>query len=98
MRVDEITEKMKRYSDELKEKEGSLEEMTRNLELVKTRLKAVDDKLRQLRPGMRLDTLEERCKLLEINFSRSVRDPRNISWIMQLQSLHWDYENLCIYM
>ena len=63
MRVDEITEKMKRYSDELKEKEDSLEEMSQNLELVKTRLKEVDDKLRQLRPGIRLDTLEERCKI-----------------------------------
>ena len=62
MRVDEITEKMERYSDELKHKEGSLEEMTHSLDGVKTRLKEVDERLRELRPGMRLDTLEERCK------------------------------------
>lgn len=63
MRVDEITEKMKRYTDELKEKEGRLGRMTENLEGVKTRLKEVDDRLRQLSPGIRLDSLEDRCKL-----------------------------------
>ena len=62
MRVDEITQKMERYTDELKVKEGSLAEMTENLDVVKTRLKEVDEKLRQLRPGIRLDALEDRCK------------------------------------
>ena len=62
MRVDEITQKMERYTDELKHKEGSLGEMTHNLDVVKTRLKQVDERLRQLRPGMRLDSLEDRCK------------------------------------
>ena len=63
MRVDEIVQKMQRYTDELQHKEDSLGEMTRNLDEVKTRLKEVDERLRQLRPGIRLDTLEERCKL-----------------------------------
>lgn len=62
MRVDEITQKMERYTDELKVKEGSLAEMTENLDVVKTRLKEVDEKLRQLHPGIRLDALEDRCK------------------------------------
>ena len=63
MRVDEITQKMERYTDELKNKEGSLGEMTHNLDVVKARLKEVDERLRELRPGIRLDTLEERCEL-----------------------------------
>ena len=63
MRVDEITQKMERYTDELKHKEDSLGEMIHTLDVVRARLKDVDERLRQLQPGMRLDTLEERCKL-----------------------------------
>ena len=62
MGVDEITQKMERYTDELKHNEGRLGEMTHNLNVVNTRLKQVDERLRQLRPGMRLDSLEDRCK------------------------------------
>ena len=54
--------KMYCYTDELKHKEGYLGEMTHSLDVVKIRLKEVDDRLRELRPGIRLDTLENRCK------------------------------------
>ena len=54
--------KMQYYTDELKHEEGHLGEMTHNLDVVKIRLKEVDDRLRQLHPGIRLDTLENRCK------------------------------------
>ena len=63
MKVDEITEKMKRYSSELEDKEKSLKDMSHNLDQVKTRLEQVDDRLRQLHPGMKLDSLEDRCEL-----------------------------------
>ena len=63
MRVDEITTKMKRYTDELEDRQKGFEEMTQNLEEVKSRLAKVDDRLRQLRPGIRLDKLDDRCKL-----------------------------------
>ena len=62
MRVDEITTKMKRYTDELESTEQRLREMSQSLEEVKGRLNEVDDRLRQLRPGIRLDNLEARCK------------------------------------
>ena len=62
MKVDEITEKMKRYSSELEQREDRLKDMSQNLDEVKTRLGQVDEKLRQMRPGIRLDSLEDRCK------------------------------------
>ena len=59
--MDEITQKIERYTDELKHNECRLGEMTHNLNVVNTRLKQVDERLRQLHPGMRLDSLEDRC-------------------------------------
>ena len=62
MRVDEITDKMKRYTGELQDKEKCLREKSQSLQEVNSRLKEVDERLRVLRPGIRLDSLEERCK------------------------------------
>ena len=76
-----LMKKMQHYTDDLKHKEGYLGEMTHNLDTVKTHLKEVDDRLRQLRPGIRLDTLEGRCKeklCIVLLFTRKTNSALNL--------------------
>lgn len=64
MKVKELNELVRNYTTSKESLQEEVAQMNDLLSGVKEKLKVTDARLKQLRPTLRLETLEDRCKCL----------------------------------